>query len=427
MAVIELQDNKALRLALAARPRKVQAFEPGASVAYWRTQKSHEGVIERGGRWYGPRVVLGYVGRNLVIVHKRNIFRCAPEQVRASTSEEESLATTPHLEILGIKNLIDSGSLQSRQYVDLVPQGAPPAAAPEASAEEDAQMPQASQPVAPPIGQLPTLPPQEAFREEHASQAPLSSLPSTQAHGQAAGAEPGEEGYGPVRHRVSQKSSPVTLHRPRAMLPDDFSDMMQAVAPRLVASAIRASSSDEPSTTTDSAGQVEESRGRKREASTEPASESKRQATDADVPSDGIPSGPEGTEDLYVALEANMNPKDPKYLSPQEILAVEAQNPQVSVECLVAAHINKRAAKEIPAVGNVLEVQSQVDEAKLIEWNTISCRNAARIVLGDEAVEIRRRHADRIMGSRFVCTWKQEEEGPKRVKARWCLQSRLRS
>ena len=73
-AVIELQDDKAPRLSLLARPRKVQAYVPGSRVACWRTQKSHEGVIERGGRWYGPAVVLGYVGRNLVVIHKNRSF-----------------------------------------------------------------------------------------------------------------------------------------------------------------------------------------------------------------------------------------------------------------------------------------------------------------------------------------------------------------
>ena len=29
------------------------------------------------------------------------------------------------------------------------------------------------------------------------------------------------------------------------------------------------------------------------------------------------------------------------------------------------------------------------------------------------------------MGSRFVCTWKQEEDAPRRMKARWCLQGHL--
>ena len=125
-AVIELQDDKALRLSLQARPRKVQAYSPGDKVAYWRTQKSHEGVIEQGGRWYGPAIVLGYVGRNLVVVHKKQILRCAPEQVRPSTSEEAVLTDTPGLELLGIKQMLQSGSLQSRQYEDLIPQGFPP-------------------------------------------------------------------------------------------------------------------------------------------------------------------------------------------------------------------------------------------------------------------------------------------------------------
>ena len=118
-AVIELQDDKALRLSLAARPRVLEHFAPGTMVAYWRTQKSQQGVIVRGGRWYGPAVVLGYVGKNLVVVHKKQIFRCAPEQVRKATSEEECLADTPRAELLGLKHLLETNALTSRQYVDL--------------------------------------------------------------------------------------------------------------------------------------------------------------------------------------------------------------------------------------------------------------------------------------------------------------------
>ena len=125
-AVIQLQDDKALKLSLHARPRKILAYQPGDRVAYWRTQKSREGVVERGGRWHGPATVLGYIGRNLVVIYKRQVLRCAPEQVRVSTSDEAKLAETPGMELLGIKQLLESGSLQSRQYEDLVPQGLPP-------------------------------------------------------------------------------------------------------------------------------------------------------------------------------------------------------------------------------------------------------------------------------------------------------------
>ena len=74
----------------------LEQHAPGSLVAYWRTQKSHEGTIERGGRWYGPAVVLGQVGKNLVVVHKRQVFRCAPEQVRKATPEEQALVSTPN-------------------------------------------------------------------------------------------------------------------------------------------------------------------------------------------------------------------------------------------------------------------------------------------------------------------------------------------
>jgi hypothetical protein len=79
------------------------------------------GALDNQGRWYGPAVVLGNVGRNYVIIHKKQIFRCAPEQIRPSTQSEVQLAETPNLELTGIKNLIDQGAINSKQYVDLLP------------------------------------------------------------------------------------------------------------------------------------------------------------------------------------------------------------------------------------------------------------------------------------------------------------------
>ena len=61
-AVLELQDAKALRLALAARPRVTPSVSPGQYVAYWRTQKWIQGSLEQHGRWHGPAIVLGHVG-----------------------------------------------------------------------------------------------------------------------------------------------------------------------------------------------------------------------------------------------------------------------------------------------------------------------------------------------------------------------------
>ena len=79
-AVLELQDDVALRKALNARPRVVHDYKSGDLVAYWRNQKWVQGVLNNDGRWYGSAIVLGYVGRNLVLAHRKQILRCAPEQ-----------------------------------------------------------------------------------------------------------------------------------------------------------------------------------------------------------------------------------------------------------------------------------------------------------------------------------------------------------
>eukprot|EP00435_Cladocopium_sp_Y103_P069646 s122_g33.t1 len=78
-AVIETQDDLALRRAFSARPRLQQQFVAGDLVAYWRVQKYQQGQVHLGGRWYGTAVVIGSVGKNYVVAHRRQIFRVAPE------------------------------------------------------------------------------------------------------------------------------------------------------------------------------------------------------------------------------------------------------------------------------------------------------------------------------------------------------------
>ena len=401
-AVVELQDDKALRLGLRARPRIVQAYEPGARVAYWRTQKSHEGVIERGGRWYGPAVVLGYVGRNLVVIHKKQIFRCAPEQVRPSTSEEQALLDTPGTELLGVKQMLESGQLQTRQYVDLIPEGLPPV-----SASESAE-PSTLQESAPGTSGAPTeraANPQQSFRELSAGPdgALSQSNQASEPYPIISESQTAVSDYGPVRTRVRQKSSQESnLLRSSAMLQDDFADMMGDLVPRLVTQALQQPDSHDGTESTGSSADVTLSaRGTKREASREPAGPSEKRATG------------ERLESVGPADAAN------------EQLLCEWQQSQLPIEALVAAHVNKRAAKEIPASNNPQDLQVQVDEAKLVEWNTLTGRHAVRLVLGQEAGGVRARLSHRVMGSGYVCTWKQEEDQPVRVKARWCLQGHL--
>ena len=59
------------------------------------------------------------------MIHKRQVIRCAPEQIRAATSEERELVRAPHAELLGLKHALEAGQIVSRQYVDLVAQENP--------------------------------------------------------------------------------------------------------------------------------------------------------------------------------------------------------------------------------------------------------------------------------------------------------------
>ncbi|CAE7244986.1 GIP, partial [Symbiodinium sp. CCMP2456] len=121
-AVLECQDDRALRAALRARPRVHREFQSGDWVYYWRTQKSLDGTRIEGGRWYGAAMVLGRVGRNLVVAHKRSIMRCSPEQLRPATDEESTVAVFPDNELLGIRVLLEKGQFPRSQFIDLVGQ-----------------------------------------------------------------------------------------------------------------------------------------------------------------------------------------------------------------------------------------------------------------------------------------------------------------
>ena len=116
-AVLALQDD---------RTRVVRCWPDHVVIAYWRDQKWSQGVLSQGGKWYGSGVVIGLIGRNVIVAHRKHIIRCAPEQVPAATSEEKFLIETPGTELLGIKDMIESGIFRSSQYVDFLAQSYPP-------------------------------------------------------------------------------------------------------------------------------------------------------------------------------------------------------------------------------------------------------------------------------------------------------------
>ena len=87
----------------------------------------------------------------------------------------------------------------------------------------------------------------------------------------------------------------------------------------------------------------------------------------------------------------------------------------------MAAFMQKRMQKELPASDNEPQLQSEVDNAKALEWETVLGKQAVRIWTGADARRIKERHPDRFVGSRFVITRKTDEDGS-RIKARICLQ-----
>eukprot|EP00435_Cladocopium_sp_Y103_P030418 s52_g7.t1 len=432
-AVIQLQDSRAMRVALLARPRVATHYEPGSLVAYWRCQKWIQGRLVQGGQWYGTAVVLGHVGRNLVLAHRKQILRAAPEQLRPATSEEKQLLNTSGAELLGIKDLIEGGAFKSQQYVDLTSQSYPseqPQSPPRASSEDvpmeasqdhvsRVTQQQSTQPEQPAVGNMPPLVSPEVVppNDNPDSDMPSSSarnLPSAaetnatpEAVEQSAKSEPASD-YGPIRRKVTGKNGPGALWRPPTLRQEDFVSIMKEVVPRLIEDIVP------PSGTASSSKRALESAVD--DQTSEPATARQRTVspiregeTDGTVPSSG---------------------------ESHEVLSVEClDSTSMTCEALIAEYLKKKMEKELPHSRNPPALQSMVDQGKRTEWSSlISKENVVKLHYGKAAARIKKDFAHRFIGSRFVLTRKPLEEGghvdPQdyksfTVKGRWCLQGHL--
>ena len=245
--------------------------------------------------------------------------------------------------------------------------------------------------------------------------------------------------YGPIRpprRRIHQKDGPTASYRPGPgpMLQEDFLDMMQEIVPELLKQVL--DSPMEPAGEASSASASSSSRGVKRPAdevnpqpSEEPA-EKKPMSAEFDS-SSSVQAGETFVRDEVAICSVELLQKErldhrTESLSSEDKLDLAHMFRQgASHEALVAAYMKKKASKEIPAVGNPPDIQLKVDEAKSLEWGTVSSKHAARAVIGPEADDVRKRLSHRIMGSRSVMTVKQEDDQAPRMKARWCLLGHL--
>ena len=393
-ALLELQDAKSMRKALLARPRVSRSFQAGDIVAYWRDQKWNQGTLSKGGKWYGSGVVLGLINKNVVIAHRTHIIRCAPEQVRFATQEEKALLSDPHNQLLGIKDLMNSGTFRSSQFHDLISQAYPPQ-------EEQVLYPQGAEAQVQSFGRISPMSEESQSAPasvegvaatgsgsssqvaaeaqpstEHVDKSPMdtapeiesethSAAPTSGASGSEPSAKPPEaedsQGYGPMRRtRVPTKTGPLSLYRPLPTKQDDFVEVLQEVLPQLLKDATQ---------------------GVKRAA-------------------EGEVEGPDPKTSKTDAEHA-------VHLVQHELTLDEAKqwwtdlHNGVSHEVLIAQYMQKRAQKEIHHSNNPPLIQAQVDAAKVTEWNTLIGKNAVRLVSPSQAKWIKEKQPDRIMGSRF--------------------------
>ena len=399
MAVLACQDSSALRAALRARPCPVKPFQSGDWVYFWRSQKWVQGKLVKGGQWCGAGMLLGQLGRNWVVAHRKNVIRCAPEQLRHASSEEKAIASdAPTNELLGIKNLLEHGQFPKSQFEDLVPCDNPPQ-------PEDVQQNVQSgvSKLAMTAGELIRMQkesvPTPALPESPAR--PVGAdveMPSPDSSAAASHVPPHEDkpqqGYGPVRIRHWNESSQDPLVRPDGSKYEDFAEMMQELVPTLIPS-------QNPN--------ADMSSGNGAEPNSPRASGHKREAS-------------KDAQEQTGSRQRTASPRE-ACLTCEEVLAAEltTDGPSSAVDVLLAAFLQKKMQKELPAVGNTPVLQEQIDRAKSVEWETLLGKNAIKIWRGAEAKKLLAKHPDRFIGSRFVCTHKMDEEGP-RTKARWCLQ-----
>ena len=418
-AVIRLQDDRSLRLALAARPRVVEDFKPGDMVAYWRNQKWVHGKLMLGGKWYGTAIVLGKVGRNYVLAHRKQILRAAPEQVRLATTEETTLLKTMDVELLGIKDLIEGGAFKSQQFHDLTSQSypsvvnvntgertclestefgrTPDAPAVRASLHEPDNPPPPlvqQQPAVPEpaVGDVPTVP---------ESLVPESERSSPEMSDQTSQSSDVSSTYGPMR-KVRGKNGPDALWRPPSMKQEDYVSIMQEVAPQLISNLLHQEQSEVADSSMSASGQS----GKRNHEQ----------------------SGSSSSEEPATSKQRTTSPST-------EALSVEWLDSCDTAEVLIAEYLKHKAAKEIPHSNNLPEVQKKVDQGKRLEWETmVNKPGVVKVHYGKHAQKIREEQAHRFIGSRFVLTRKAIEEGQVvkpddpttyTVKGRWCLQGHL--
>ena len=455
VALVLSQDDTSLRAALNARPRVDRDFLPGDYVSYWRTQKYEKGVRLVGGRWYGVAIVMGRVGRNYLVYHRKNMFKVAPEHLRPATQEERMLAQTDGREMLGLSSLMNEETCArlGAQFTDLT--GTP---TPEQSRR--------------------TLEPVEDFWlrrgdlmiRVHRNARLETFWPSE--------TDPAIQGLSLENWRKTIRSDTkeCIVHQPLSQPESQETKCWDSVwkgesqfrikpkreMPSQPQSQPRVGSQPRPGVTPGADAQPEadstpgDEPAAVKSAKPEPYARPETKTAEPGPSTEYGPirvrshgKGPQAfwirppetkIDDLQEILTENHGVK--RSHSPEKssesgnksqkveedmgdscLLAelADEYGPAESFEILVASFLQKKMQKELHHSNNPEHLQEKIDLSKTTEWTTLRDeKKALKVIPPKESQWIRTHKANRIMTSRFVIIEKHED-GDSKIKARWCL------
>ena len=161
-----------------ARPRVSKSFEVGDIVYVYRVplRRRGDGAAANRPQWVGPGTVLMIEGANVWISMRGELWKCAREQVRKATCEEQDAADMLKQEFIELKEHLRRGR-RKRSFQDISSWGTPPVEDDPPAVEPPQQRPrvEAAEPEAAPAA----APQDTAIPEDSSSSSSSSSSPST--------------------------------------------------------------------------------------------------------------------------------------------------------------------------------------------------------------------------------------------------------
>eukprot|EP00435_Cladocopium_sp_Y103_P013790 s2127_g3.t1 len=453
-AVAVSQDDISLRTALNAKPRVERDFVAGDFVSYWRTQRYMKGVRLVGGCWYGTGIVMGKVGRNVLVFHRQNMFKVSPEHLRHASNTERAVAQSDGRELLGIKDLVADGqNLLGHQYVDLTGQDGPPNPAdlarcfnnvvesPDVWKQEGNVLIRVHNQLRvgkfmPDVGD-PFLVGKHLddwrLTQIRDSNFQLCDRPWSSDSDSKCSPLRAQPWLGETHFRiVVPNTGPVSDSQTAIPMLDESNLPSNAVpstpAADTASDAVMSGSTSSSSGNQGNSGNQSSAYGPIRHRSFGVNRDTGLIRPPALQQEDLIEVLDEfsqhGTKRSHSPNSGGSPEHKSARVESQEVMLVEAllAESHDSVESLIASFLQKKLQHELRHSNNPPALQEKVDDAKVAEFiHTLRDeKRAIRILSPSQAQKIRREQPDRIMSGRFVITEKKEDNSC-RIKARWCL------